>query len=92
MLSLMANPFKDPTGTLFEFLSNRLDGYSRFVQTNRPAPPLRFPLRGSRHASHTSPPAGGKYAAWHNLLKTASVELHDVLNTGLVHDVLTANS
>ncbi|MCL4394785.1 MAG: hypothetical protein M1482_08295, partial [Chloroflexi bacterium] len=41
---------------------------------------------------HTSPPAGGKYAAWHNLLTTASVELHDVLNTRLVHDVLTANT
>jgi hypothetical protein len=92
MLSLMVNPFVDPTRTLFEFLSDRLDRYSGFVQTNRQASPLRFNLLGSCHASHTAPPAGGEYAAFHDMLTTPNVKLHDVLITGLVHDVLIANT
>ena len=92
MTGLIANPFVDPTGTLLEFLSNRRDRHSRAVQANRHPAPLRVQVLGSCHAFHTPPPAGGKYAALHDVLNTARVELHDVLNTRVVYDVLTTDT
>jgi hypothetical protein len=92
MTSVVLNPFVDPPDALLEFLRNHRDGYSGAVQPNGRPTPLGIPTLGACHAFHTPPPVGGKYPAVHDVLNTARVELHDVLNTSVVHDVLTTNT
>jgi hypothetical protein len=92
MTSVILDPLVDPPDALLEFLRNRRDRHSGAVQPNRRPTPLCVPAFGACHAFHTPPPAGGKYAALHDVLNTARVELHDVLNTWVVYDVLTTNN
>jgi hypothetical protein len=92
MTNVISNPFVDPTGALLQLLSNRRDRHASAVQAHGHATPLRISILDLCSALHTPPPVGGKYAALHNVLNTACVELHDVLNTPFVYDVLNTDN